>query len=465
MSKNNKLPFTKEFGYIRLARIIKPGSSKLGVILGAFGDIERINSLKYEDWAESGILSKAELSRVEKISSDEIYEVIKYCKLNDIRIITPEDKEYPRNFKYILDPPTVLYARGNKLDSSAPTIGIVGARKSSEFGQKAAYSLGAKLALSGFTVVSGGAVGVDSMAHTGAMNAGGSTIVVLGCGIDSDYLPLQIPLRKRAEIKGTVVSEFEPKSPATRYTFPIRNRIISALSCGVAVIEAGRKSGALITATYAIEQNKELFAIPGNINAPQYGGTNDLLRDGAIPLLKIEDIIEVYSGRFPDKLKSGIELSSDVKQGYKKEVMRLQGKTPSADNPRSDIKKDVEQNPENKETSKAKPKTTTKDRSKENPKENPKDESKKNPKDRSKGNPEITIAENEKVLPTTPTEEINCSKKAIKIYLSFTQNIEFSDILSERSKVKGGEFIAAVTELELFGFVKAIPVGRYERIK
>ena len=465
MSKNNTLPFKKEFGYIRLARIIKPGSSKLSEILSTFGNIESINALKYEDWADSGILSKAELSRVENISSEEIYEVFKYCTINNIRIITPEDEEYPINFKYIENPPTVLYARGNKLDSKTPHIGIVGARKSTEFGKKAAYSLGAKLALSGFTVVSGGAVGVDSMAHTGAMNAGGSTIVVLGCGIDSDYLPLQIPLRKRAEIKGTVVSEFEPKSPATRYTFPIRNRIISALSCGVAVIEAGRKSGALITATYAIEQNKELFAIPGNINAPQYGGTNDLLRDGAIPLLKIEDIIEVYSGRFPDKLKSGIELSSEVKQGYKKEVMRLQGKTPSVDNSPSDIKKDVEQNPENKETSKAKPKTTTKDRSKENPKENPKDESKKNPKDRSKGNPEITIAENEKVLPTTPTEEINCSKKAIKIYLSFTQNIEFSDILSERSKVKGGEFIAAVTELELFGFVKAIPVGRYERIK
>lgn len=461
MSKNNKLPFTKEFGYIRLARIIKPASSKLGIILSTFGDIERINALKYEDWAKSGILSKAELSRVERVLSDEIYEVIKYCKLNDIRIITPEDEEYPRNFKYILDPPTVLYARGNKLDSSAPTIGIVGARKSSELGQKAAYSLGAKLALAGFTIVSGGAVGIDSMAHTGAMNAGGSTIVVLGCGIDSDYLPLQIPLRKRAEIKGTVVSEFEPKSPATRYTFPIRNRIISALSSGVAVIEAGRKSGALITATYAMEQNKEIFAMPGNINATQYGGTNDLLRDGAIPLLKIEDIIEVYTGRFPDKLKSGIELSSDVKRGYKKEAMRLQGKNPVRDNPRLDIKKDVEENPENKENPKANPKDNPKDESKDNIKE----KSKANPKDKSKENSEISLAENETVLPTTPTEEINCSKKAIKIYLSFTQNIEFSDILSERSKVKGGEFIAAVTELELFGFVKAVPVGRYERIK
>lgn len=432
MSKNNKLPFTKEFGYIRLARIIKPGSSKLGVILGAFGDIERINSLKYEDWAQSGILSKAELSRVEKISSDEIYEVIKYCKLNDIRIITPEDKEYPRNFKYILDPPTVLYARGNKLDSSAPTIGIVGARKSSEFGQKAAYSLGAKLALSGFTVVSGGAVGVDSMAHTGAMNAGGSTIVVLGCGIDSDYLPLQIPLRKRAEIKGTVVSEFEPKSPATRYTFPIRNRIISALSCGVAVIEAGRKSGALITATYAMEQGKEIFALPGNINAPQYGGTNDLLRDGATPLLKVEDIIEVYMGRFPDKLKAVGELSPEIKRGYSVEARRMS----------------------NKAVAQGQASVTTAANKYESAKSKPKEE---------KNNKSTELPKVE--LPFTSDANLPCSAAAKKIYLSFTENIEFSDILSEKSGIKGGEFIAAITELELFGFVKAVPVGRYERIK
>ncbi|MEE1026362.1 MAG: DNA-processing protein DprA, partial [Acutalibacteraceae bacterium] len=164
MSKNNTLPFKKEFGYIRLARIIKPGSSKLSEILSTFGNIESINALKYEDWASSGILSKAELSRVENISSEEIYEVIKYCTINNIRIITPEDEEYPINFKYIENPPTVIYARGSKLDSGTPHIGVVGARKSTEFGQKAAYSLGAKLALSGFTVVSGGAVGIDSMA-------------------------------------------------------------------------------------------------------------------------------------------------------------------------------------------------------------------------------------------------------------------------------------------------------------
>lgn len=446
MSKNNTLPFKKEFGYIRLARIIKPGSSKLSEILSTFGNIESINALKYEDWASSGILSKAELSRVENISSEEIYEVIKYCTINNIRIITPEDEEYPINFKYIENPPTVIYARGSKLDSGTPHIGVVGARKSTEFGQKAAYSLGAKLALSGFTVVSGGAVGIDSMAHTGAMNAGGSTVVVLGCGIDSDYLPIQIPLRKRAEICGTVISEFEPKTPATRYTFPIRNRLISALSSGVAVIEAGQKSGALITATYAMEQGKEIFALPGNINAPQYGGTNDLLKDGAIPLLKVEDIIEVYTGRFPDKLKSGTILSWEIKQGYKKEAERLQGEKTAVDNPHLDVEKTVEE---------IHPKP---------PKKSPQKQEK--TKDKTKENFEVSPAENnENLLPTTPTEEINCSKKAIKIYLSFTKNIEFSDILTERSGIKGGDFIAAITELELFGFVKAIPVGRYERIK
>ena len=452
MSKNNTLPFKKEFGFIKLARILKPGSSKLNEILSTFGNIESINALKYEDWAGSGILSKAELSRVENISSEEIYEIIKYCAINNIRIITPEDEEYPINFKYIENPPTVLYARGNKLDSKTPHIGIVGARKSTEFGKKAAYSLGAKLALSGFTVVSGGAVGVDSMAHVGAMNAGGSTVVVLGCGIDSDYLPIQIPLRKRAEIFGTVISEFEPKTPATRYTFPIRNRLISAISSGVAVIEAGRKSGALITATYAMEQGKEIFALPGNINSPQYGGTNDLLKDGAIPLLKVEDIIEVYTGRFPDKLKSGTILSREIKQGYKIEAERLQGKKTAAGNPHLDVEKTVEEN------SPKPPKKSPKkqEKSKEKPKENPEVSS----------NTEISSAKNnENYLPTTPTEEMNCSDKAIKIYLSFTKNIEFSDILTERSKIKGGDFIAAITELELFGFVKAIPVGRYERIK
>ncbi len=424
---SSKIPFTKEFGYIRLSQILKPGSNKLNDIMDELEDIERVNSLTLKQWIESRLLSTSELARIERISNDRIYDIIKYCKFNNIRIITPEDAEYPVNLRYIENPPVCLYARGKSLDSTAPSIGIVGARKCTEFGSKAAYSLGAKLALAGFTVISGGAVGVDGMAHAGAMNAGGSTVVVLGCGLDSHYLMVQDSLRKKAEQYGTVISEFEPKTPATRYTFPIRNRIISALSCGVAVIEAGRKSGALITATYAMEQGKEIFAMPGNINEKQYGGTNDLLRDGATPLLEVNDIIQVYMSRFPDKLKTGGEITPEVKRGYYEEAARLGASPKKSNNLNADIVK-----------SESTPKNAQK-----------------------------TVAEKpQKKEPlSTDLSKMGCSENAKKIYLSFNENIEFSDVLSEKSGINGGEFIAAITELELFGFVKAVPVGRYEKIK
>lgn len=421
---NNAVPpFTKEFGYIKLARILKPGSRKLMEVLNTFGSIERISALTLKEWIESTILTPAELAGIKRINDSEIYEIIKYCKLNGIRIITPEDDEYPDNLRYIENPPTVLYARGERLDSTAPIIGIVGARKSTDFGNKAAYSLAAKLAMCGFTVISGGAVGVDSFAHKGAMNAGGKTIMVLGCGMDSDYLPVQQPLRIMAEQNGTVISEFEPKVPASRYTFPIRNRLISALSSGVAVIEAGLHSGALITATYAMEQGKEIFALPGRLDQVQYGGTNELLRDGAIPLLKVEDILEVYTGRFGDKLFLCGELTPEVKQGYSAEVARLGGK-PARTAP--------------KKANVIKPNDS------ERPAEN---------------TPPTKPAE------FTNADQLPCGQNAKKVYSAFTQNIEFSDTLSNISGVTGGDFIAAVTELEIFGFIKAVPVGRYEKIK
>ena len=423
----SKVPFTKEFGYIRLAEILKAGSSKLNEIMDTFEDIERVNALTLKEWIESGILTTAELARIEKTSNDQIYDIIKYCKLNGIRIITPEDGEYPLGLRYIENPPVCLYARGRELESNVPVMGIVGARKCTEFGQKAAYSLGARLALAGFTVISGGAVGIDSMAHLGAMNAGGSTVVVLGCGIDANYLMSQEALRKRAELCGTVISEFSPKTPAARYTFPIRNRIISAMSCGVAVIEAGRKSGALITATYAMEHGKEIFALPGNINEPQYGGTNDLLRDGAIPLIEVDDIVQVYMGRFSDKLKTGGTLTPEIKRGYYEEVARMNGKNVVTNKPHTDIKKEEQETENSLEKAKGEPKS--------------------------------------KEASFTDPSEMSCSENAKKIYFSFTEKTEFSDILSERSGIKGGEFIAAITELELFGFVKAVPVGRYEIVK
>ncbi|MBQ3562395.1 MAG: DNA-processing protein DprA [Clostridia bacterium] len=412
---STKIPFTKEFGYVRLGFILGAGSHNFPEIIETFGDIEKISALTYNEWAESKLLKPAQLARVKNVPAEVIYETIKYCKLNDIRIITPEDSEYHPNFKYIEDPPVLLYARGQKIDTSAPHFAIVGARDTTDFGKKAAYSLGAKLALSGFTVVSGGALGVDCMAHMGALNAGGKTIVVLGCGIDANYLMAQVSVRQRAEKSGTVISEFPPKTPASVYTFPVRNRIISALSSGVAVIEAGKKSGALITANCAIEQGKELFAVPGNINARQYEGTNDLLRDGAIPLVRVEDIVLAYQGRFPDKLITGVELTPEMKRGYRS-AAKLASKNAEYAKIYKEKRVSLAQKPETK-------------------------------------------------APVTNTDVMLVSENAKKIYLSFTKDIEISDILLERSGLENGAFITAVTELELFGYVKAVPVGRYERIK
>lgn len=411
----NKPQFTKEYSYIWLSRVLGAGSNRLYDVLALRENIQQILSLSFEEWKLSGILSPSELKRLKSINSDEIYATIEYCKENNIRIITPEDSEYPNGFRSIENPPAVIFARGLPLESDTPKIAIVGARKATDFGKKAAYSLAAKLALAGFTVVSGGAKGVDGMAHTGAMKAKGKTVVVLGCGIDNNYLMEHKAMRDEAEKSGTVISEFEPKSEATRYTFPIRNRLISALSSGVAVIEAGRKSGALITATYAMEHGKDIFALPGNINLPQYEGTNELLRDGAIPLISVEDIIEVYVGRFSDKLKTDIEITDEIKRGYF-EYNNLVLKTPK--------RKEKMQKP-----SETKAKVDSKEFMK------------------------------------TPLNNVICSKNAKKVYEAFAQKTELSDTLMIKSGLKGSDFIAAITELEIFGYIKAVPVGQYMLIK
>lgn len=418
MSLATKVNFTKEYGYIYILRLLGAGSNKLYDLLSVGEDLEQICKMTDAEWRKIGLLTEGELARLKKINSNDIYKTLDYCKQNNIRIITPEDDEYPLGFRSIENPPAVLFARGDRLDSTAPTIGIVGSRKCTEFGEKAAYSLSAKLALSGFTVISGGAKGIDNMAHVGAMNAGGKTIVVLGCGIDSNYLMQQEPMRKRAEQNGTIISEFEPKASAAKYTFPIRNRLISALSCGVAVIEAGHKSGALITATYAMEQGKEVFALPGNIDLPQYGGTNELLRDGALPLLSVEDIIEVYIGRFSDKLKTDVTMPLKVRRGYAVEAERFLNAKPKSE------KRIVKESVVN----------------------------------------EVATLSNSQIA-TTPLSELACSNNAKQVYAAFKEKTELSDTLISRSSVSGSDFIAAVTELELFGYIKAVPVGRYQIIK
>lgn len=199
---------------------------------------------------------------------------------------------YPVALTTIADPPMVLWATGLVAALNAPAVAIVGARAASPYGLSVAERLAADLASAGLAVVSGMARGVDSAAHCGALAAGGTTIAVLGSGVDVVYPPEHAALARAIAASGAVVSELLPGTPPLRWFFPLRNRIISGLSRAVVVIEAGEKSGSLITARMALEQGREVLAVPGNVLTGRNRGAHGLLRDGAKIVESADDILE-----------------------------------------------------------------------------------------------------------------------------------------------------------------------------
>ena len=280
--------------------------------LDYFGGAQRIYNSSADERVSSKIFTKNELSRLNKIPLSKATEIITECINSGIEIIGLNDKKYPSSLRVIENPPVVLYVKGKIPDfNNTPSLSIVGPRKVSEFGKKAAYSLSFRLARSGFIIVSGGALGTDTYAHAGALKSGGITVLVMGCGINADYLPKNRPLRDEIAKNGCLISELSPKTDATKYTFPIRNRIIAALTLGTILIEAPKISGGLITARYANEQGRDVFVIPGAPDKEEYKGSNALLRDGAKALIDLSDVFGEYIVRFPDKIN--IDKAYDTK--------------------------------------------------------------------------------------------------------------------------------------------------------
>ena len=213
-------------------------------------------------------------------------------KLNvsKIKTITIGDEAYPENLMHIYGKPQTLYVLGNEKLLDAQSIAIIGCRKASKYGLRNAYEFGYELAKKGICVVSGFARGIDSYAHKGALAAKGATIAVLGCGLDVVYPPENVDLYKQIVMNnGAIITEYPLGSRPEKHHFPARNRIISGLSDGVLVVEAKERSGTLITVEYALEQGKNVYAIPGNITSQNSYGTNELIKEGAIPITKIED--------------------------------------------------------------------------------------------------------------------------------------------------------------------------------
>lgn len=207
-------------------------------------------------------------------------------------IIRRGDPEYPPALAQIFDPPAALYMRGTLVPQDAVAVAIVGTRRPTEYGLRVAARLAADLAVSGVTVVSGLARGIDGAAHQGALDAGGRTIAVLGCGPDLVYPPEHRRLMDGIIGHGAVVSEFPPGTPPRKPQFPQRNRIISGLSLGVVVVEGDDTSGALITADAALEQGREVFAVPGRITDRTSRAPHRLLAEGAKLVMQVEDVLE-----------------------------------------------------------------------------------------------------------------------------------------------------------------------------
>ncbi len=281
---------------------------------------------------------------------DEALSIFNYCKWNRVGIMTYGDGIYPESLKSMKKPPILLYYMGNIPNlNNRVCVSVVGTRKMTEYGMRSCYKIAYELASAGAVVVSGMALGIDSVAHAGTIGARGTTIAVLGCGIDVIYPKQHRKLRKYICEHGAVITAYHPSTPAYKNNFPERNAIISALSEGTLVVEAPRSSGALITADRAAEQSRTVYALPGSIEEPMSEGPNYLIKNGAVAITCARDILGYYfenHSRFVDpvKLRQG-ELSSEFDNGILEDVginVTCYGKGPK-ENPKSLLRKLNEQ--------------------------------------------------------------------------------------------------------------------------
>ncbi len=278
------------------------GHRTTALLLRAFSTAEAIYCAE-RSVCESALGMKLDASLDDK-SLTESEKIVNECYRKNIRIVTWQDAIYPARLRNIDDPPVVLYCKGTLPDLDAqPVVAMVGTRKASAYGLMQAKNLGYQLGRMGAIVISGGADGIDTMCLKGALSAGNPVVAVLGCGVDVAYPAFNRNLFRDIEANGCLISEYPPNTPALGVHFPVRNRILSALSLGVVVVEAPKKSGALITANHALEQGKDVFALPANVGIATCAGNIQLLKDGAIVVEDGWDIMREYVHLYPELIE------------------------------------------------------------------------------------------------------------------------------------------------------------------
>ncbi len=310
---------------IALNMVAKMGPVRLRKLLEVFETPERILSAK-----------RSELRTIDGIGNEVAEQIANWESTVDLpaelarirdfgaKVITAQSPEYPRQLREIHAPPIVLYVWGELTERDQHAIGVIGSRRTSHYGAECAKKLSYQLAYSGLTIVSGLARGIDTAAHQGALAAKGRTIAVIGSGLAKLYPAENAALAdKIRDGQGAIVSEFSMEIEPDRQTFPMRNRIISGWSHGILVVEAGLNSGALITASQAIEQGRSVYAVPGHINAPTAHGSNRLIQQGAKLVMDASDILDDLQILLPEKQKIPVaaarvipELSADERRVY-----------------------------------------------------------------------------------------------------------------------------------------------------
>ena len=269
--------------------------AKTAKILDGFEDVVSF----YESTLYSTGFRKARVQSLLDKDLSESEKILAHAQKQGYTLLTPDDAAYPDAFREMPDYPCVLYVQGNFDFNRTPMVSIVGARKASYYGLNVATRLAFSLSKGGVAVVSGGALGTDSAAHKGALYAGGKTVMVLGCGLDAGYLKDNQSLRKAVIQNGAVISEFPPDFEATRFSFPLRNRLIAALGLGTVVVQANASSGSLITADFAKQYGRDVYGVPGGIYNTAFQGVNELIRDGANIVIGVEDILSNYESVYP----------------------------------------------------------------------------------------------------------------------------------------------------------------------
>jgi DNA processing protein len=281
--------------WIGFNRVRGIGPARLRALLDAFGTVDAAWEAPADALQEVGLDRRSLANLLQARAELDLAGELRRVREAGVQVFTWEDDRYPQRLKTIGDPPPVLYARGELSPADDWALAMVGTRSASAYGREVAKKLATELARAGVTIISGLARGIDGQVHRAALDAGGRTLAVLGSGVDIIYPWEHRKLADEIAAHGALISEYALGTQPEAGNFPPRNRIISGLSRGVIVVEAGEKSGALITADFAAEQGRDVFAVPGSIFQRGSAGANRLIRDGATPVLSVDDVLEALN--------------------------------------------------------------------------------------------------------------------------------------------------------------------------